>query len=185
VAIDLETTGFDLRTDAIVELAAVRCVDGRVSDVYVTRVDPERPIPAESTRIHGIAESMVAGAPMLDEVLPRFEAVCGHFVVAGYEIDFDLAMLANHQKARGRAPLTNTALDCRRLAVVLHPEWKTLGFEEVASELGIGILGRHTAEGDAIAAAELLLALIPEIRAFGARTVGDAIWLQDSVVQSD
>jgi DNA polymerase-3 subunit epsilon/CBS domain-containing protein len=180
VAIDLETTGFDSKADAIVELAAVRFVQGRVDRGYVTRVNPERPIPPESTRVHGITEAMVAGAPTLDEALPKLEAMCGHHVLVGYGIDFDLAVLARQVKTRGRAPLTNTALDCRRLAVALHPEWKALGFDEVASQMGIGILGRHTAEGDAVAAAELLLALIPEIRAHGARTLGDLIWLQES-----
>jgi DNA polymerase-3 subunit epsilon len=183
VAIDLETTGVDSRVDTIIELAAVRVVEGRVGDVYVTHVNPERGIPAESTRVHGITDTMAAGGAMLDEVLARLEAICGHHVLAGYGIDFDLAMLAQHQRARGRAPLTNAALDCRRLAVALHPEWKALGFEEVASRLGIGILGRHTAQGDATAAAELLLALIPEIRAVGARTIGDVIWLQESAVR--
>ena len=181
MAIDLETTGFDARVDSIVELAAIHFVGSRVGDVYVTHVNPERPIPAESTRVHGITDAMVAGAPLLDEVLGQVEDMCGHFVLAGYGIDFDLAMLAHQQKVRGRTPLANTAIDCRRLAVVLHPAWKSLGFDEVASQQGIGILGRHTAEGDAVAAGELLLTLIPEIRAFGARTIGDVVWLQEAI----
>lgn len=184
VAIDLETTGFDYRIDTIVELAAVRFVEGRVGDRYVTRVDPGRPIPAESTRVHGITDAMVAGAPTLDEALVKLEAICGSEVLVGYGIDFDLAVLAHQRKVRCQPPLTNTALDCRRWALVLHPEWKPFGFDEVASHVGIGILGRHTAEGDAVAAAELLLAFIPEIRALGARTIGDLIWLQESTAPS-
>ena len=105
-------------------------------------------------------------------------------VLVGYGIDFDLAVLAHQRKVRCQPPLTNTALDCRRWALVLHPEWKPFGFDEVASHVGIGILGRHTAEGDAVAAAELLLAFIPEIRALGARTIGDLIWLQESTAPS-
>jgi DNA polymerase III epsilon subunit-like protein len=181
VAIDLETTGLDARVDAIVELAAVRFVEGRVEQSYVTRVDPERPIPPESTRVHGITDAMVAGAPRLDEALKRLEAVCDHHALVGYGIDFDLAVLRREQRARGRPALTNPGLDCRRLAAALHPEWEAFGFDEVASRMGIGVLGRHTAQGDAAAAAEVLLALIPEIRARGVRTVGDLIWLQETV----
>jgi DNA polymerase-3 subunit epsilon/CBS domain-containing protein len=180
VAIDLETTGTDSRVDTIVELAAVRFVRSRVAGGYVTHVNPERPIPPESIRVHGITEAMVAGAPTLDEALPKLEAVCGDHVLVGYAIDFDLAVLARQLRVRGRVPLTNAALDCRRLAVVLHPEWKALGFDEVATQMGIGILGRHTAEGDALAAAELFLALIPEIQAGGVATIGDLLWLQES-----
>jgi DNA polymerase III epsilon subunit-like protein len=184
MAIDLETTGFDPRVDAIVELAAVRFVGGQVGRGYVTHVNPERSIPPESTRIHGITDAMVAGAPTLDEALVRLEAVCDHHVLVGYGVDFDLAVLARQQKARGRAPLANTALDCRRLAAVLHPEWKAFDFDEVACRMGIGILGRHTAEGDAVAAGELFLALIPEIRAHGVRTIAELVWLQESADSS-
>lgn len=180
VAVDLETTGLDPRADAIVELAAVRFVQSRVADRYVTRVDPGRPIPPESTRIHGITDAMVAGAPTLDEVLGRLEAVFDQHVLVGHGIEFDLAVLARERRARGRGPMANTVLDCGRLGAALYSEWEALSFDEVASRMGIGILGRHTAEGDAVAAAEVLLALIPEIRAKGARTIGDLVWLQKS-----
>lgn len=67
-----------------------------------------------------------------------------------------------------------------RLAAALHPDWEHFGFDEVATRMGIGILGRHTAEADAIAAGEILVALIPEIRAIGAQTLAELIWLQES-----
>jgi DNA polymerase-3 subunit epsilon/CBS domain-containing protein len=70
-----------------------------------------------------------------------------------------------------------------RLAAALHPEWPRFGFDDVASRMGIGILGRHTAEGDAVAAGELLLTLIPEIRARRVQTIGDLVWLQEGVGQ--
>lgn len=181
VAIDLETTGLDSARDAIVELAAIPFVDGRPQDGYVTHVDPGRPIPVESSRIHGITDEMVAGAPGLVEALAGLERVCADHVLVGHGIAFDLAVLTRGRRACGRPPLRNSALDTMRLAGVLHPDWARFGFDEVASRLGIGILGRHTAEGDARAAGEILIALIPEIRALGARTLGEALWLQGTV----
>jgi DNA polymerase III epsilon subunit family exonuclease len=180
VAIDLETTGLDPRRDSIIELAAVPFVDGRPERGYVTHVNPGRPIPSESSRIHGITDEMVLHSPTLSEALVRLEAVCADRVLVGHGIGFDLAVLSRERRARGRKARTNPALDTMRLAANLRPEWRRLGFDEIASLLGIGILGRHTAEGDALAAGEILVALIPEIRTLGAQTIGDILWLQDA-----
>jgi len=182
VAVDLETTGLDPRRDDIIEIAAVPFVDGRPQHAYVTRVDPGRPIPPESSRIHGITDDMVVHATTIGEALVKLEAVCGRRVLVGHGIAFDLAMLARARRAHRLPPVVNSTLDIMRLAAALHPDWKRFGFDDVASRLGIGILGRHSAEGDAVAAGELLLALIPEIRDRGIRTVGDLVWLQEAVV---
>jgi len=110
--------------------------------------------------------------------------VCANHILVGHGIAFDLAVLTRARRACGRRPLTNSALDTMRLAGVLHPDWAHFGFDEVASRLGIGILGRHTAEGDARAAGEIFLKLFPEIRALGARTLGEALWLQGTATDT-
>jgi DNA polymerase III epsilon subunit family exonuclease len=181
VAIDLETTGLDPRRDAIIEIAAVPFVAGRSEPGYVTHVNPGRPIPPESSRIHGITESMVDRAPTIADALERLDAVCGRHVLVGHAIAFDLAVLTRERRAHGYGPVTNTALDTMLLAAALHPEWGRFDFEEIASRIGVGILGRHTAEGDARAAGEVLIALLPEIRARGARGLDEIVWLQEAV----
>lgn len=181
VAIDLETTGLDPGQDAIVEVAAIHFVGARPGRSYVTHVNPGRPISPESTRIHGITDDMVAGGATIREALVELERVCASHVLAGHGISFDLAILGRERRAHGLTPVTNPALDTMRLAAALHPDWERFSFDEVASRVGIGILGRHTAEGDARAAGELLLALLPETRARGVKTVGDLVWLQGTV----
>jgi DNA polymerase-3 subunit epsilon len=76
------------------------------------------------------------------------------------------------------------ALDTRRLAAGLHPEWSDVSLDAVAARLGIAIAGRHTAEGDARAAGDVLLALLPELVARGYRTVDEIRWFQQSAVWS-
>jgi DNA polymerase III epsilon subunit family exonuclease len=181
VALDLETTGLDSRRDAIVELAAVPFMDGRAGPGYVTHVNPGRPIPPESSRVHGITDAMVDLAPSITRVLERLESVVGRHILVGHGIAFDLAVLNRERRTRGLAPLTNTAIDTMRLAAALHPEWERFDFEGIASRVGIGILGRHTAEGDARAAGEILIALLPEMRARGAKEVEELIWLQETL----
>ena len=184
VALDLETTGLDPARDAILELAAIPFVQGRPQSGYVTRVDPGRPIPPESSRVHGITDAMVTGAPSLDRVLAELDDVLGDRPLVGQGIGFDLAVLGRERRARGRRPLVNPSLDTMRLAVALHPDWERFGFDDVAARLGIGILGRHTAEADALAAGELLLALTDEAWARGVRTMGELLRLQEKVARS-
>lgn len=183
VAIDLETTGLDPKHDAIIELAAIHFVGGRPGRAYVTHIDPGRPIRPESSRVHGITDDMVTGAPRIREALVNLERVCAEYALVGHGISFDLAVLGRERRDHGLTPITNPTLDTRLLAAALHPDWDRLSFEEVAARVGIGILGRHTAEGDARAVGELLLALLPETQERGIRTVGDLVWLQAAVVR--
>ena len=182
VAIDLETTGLDVRRDVVVAMAAIPFEEGRPREGLVTLVNPGRPIPAGSTAIHGIDDAVVAGAPSLDDVLPRFDAMCTDRVIVGHDVGFDVAVLA---RARPAAPdqRPRVTLDTRRLA-------RSAGFrdsrlEVIAPQLRVPIAGRHTAYGDACMAGEILLALLPALRARGARTIGDLVRLQRSAPLHD
>jgi DNA polymerase III epsilon subunit-like protein len=182
VAIDLETTGLDPRRADIVSLAAIPFVAGRPEPGYVTLVDPRRPIPSASTRIHGIDDTQVVGAPTLDEVLPRFDAVCAGRVLVGHDVAFDLAVLAQARRRRRWPEPDVLALDTNRLTVALDPSWhRRAELEIVAADLGIPVVGRHTADGDARLAGEILLALLPEFRRRGIGTVGALAWAQTVV----
>jgi DNA polymerase III epsilon subunit-like protein len=182
VAIDLETTGLDPRRDDVVSVAALPFVGGRPQPGYVTLVDPGRPIPPASTRIHGIDDAGVAGAPSLDEVLPRIDETCAGRLLVGHDVAFDVAVLARARRLRGLPQPPLVALDTRRLAVALHPRWRQdAELERVAARLGIEVQGRHTAEGDARLAAAILLALLPEFRRRGVHTIGALAWAQTAV----
>ena len=182
VAIDLETTGLDPRRDEVVAAAAIPFVRGRPEPGYVTLVDPGRPIPAASTRIHGIDDATVAGAPSLNEVLPRLDALCAGRLLVGHDVAFDLAVLARDRRRRGLVPPDVLALDTRRLAVALHPGWRRdAELERVAARLGIEVRGRHTADGDARLAGLILLALLEQFRRRGVLTIAALAWAQTAV----
>jgi DNA polymerase III epsilon subunit family exonuclease len=180
VAIDLETTGLDPRRDAIVAAAAVPFIAGARASGYVTLVNPERTIPPESTAIHGITNAMVADAPAVGRVVHELDAVCAGRVVIGHGVAFDAAVLARERRRHRLAQPVEPALCTMRLAAALHPGWADLSLEAVAARLGITVIGRHSAEGDAVAAGQILLALLPSLAARGLHTVGELVWLQDS-----
>ena len=82
-------------------------------------------------------------------------------------------------------PVDAIALDTRRLTRVVHPHGGDSRLEVVAGRLGISAEGRHTADGDARIAGEILVALLPTLRGRGARTVADLLRLQRATAPSD
>ena len=176
IALDLETTGLDAANDRIVQIGAV-AMHGRVvrsAPRIDTCVDPGVPIPAESTRIHGLTDSRVAGAPRFAELIEPLREALGTRVVVGQHIRFDLAVL-RHEAARAGAPWSDPpALDVAHLAGALDRRLVDLGLESLAARFGIRIEARHNALGDALTAAGIFAALIPKLREADVRTLGEA-----------
>ena len=93
VVFDTETTGLAPSKDRIVELAAIRFVDGVPTEVFDTFINPEKEIPAEASAINHITNEMVANAPTISEVLPSFEAFVGNSPLVAHNLEFDLKFL--------------------------------------------------------------------------------------------
>jgi len=66
IAFDLETTGTLPGVDKIVEVGAVRFINGEIDAVFSTLVDPLRAIPAAASRVNGISDDMVLGKPKIE-----------------------------------------------------------------------------------------------------------------------
>jgi DNA polymerase III epsilon subunit family exonuclease len=100
--VDVETTGVDARTCAVVEVAVQIVEAGRVTATFESLVDPEMPIPAFITSINGIDDAMVDGKPRLRELVPELLDHCRGAVVVAHNAAFDrrfLPFLAAHPSA--------------------------------------------------------------------------------------
>ena len=178
--IDLETTGLHPRSgDAILAVGGVRIVQGRVHlrDRFFSYVNPERPIPPKTIRIHQIVPDMVEGAPKLGPVLRRFLSWCEGDVIVGHHVQIDLAFLDTGLKRWAGAHLLNPWVDVVRLAQVLakaeHPSHRlqNLSLEHLATRYQIPIDSRHTALGDALTTAGIFLAQLKTLRGHGVSTL--------------
>jgi DNA polymerase-3 subunit epsilon len=99
---DLETTGLNITSDRIVEIAIIRVeIDGSESE-YLRRVNPEMPIPAEVSAIHGIFEADIVDAPTFAEIAEEVVAFIGESDLAGYNSNkFDIPVLAEELMRAG------------------------------------------------------------------------------------
>jgi DNA polymerase-3 subunit epsilon len=156
VVVDLETIGGGPTGAGITEIGAVRVVGGRLTDSFVTLVNPGGPIPPFVSNLTGITDAMVAGAPPLDEALPRFLQFLGDGVLVAHDASFDVAHLNAAHRAWAGRPLGLPALCTLRLARRLLPGLRRRSLDAVAAELGIACFDRHRALPDARITAEIL-----------------------------
>lgn len=174
---DTETTGLDPDGgDEIISIGAVRIANNKIiyQDLFDELIDPKRDIPLESYNIHGINYEMVAGKKEIKEILPVFKNYTSQSVLVGHNIAFDMKMLKVKEAATG-VEFTNPVLDTLLLSAVLHPAHESHNLESIAKRLGIDIVGRHTALGDAIATAEIFLKMISILNSNGILTLKDAV----------
>ncbi len=116
VALDLETTGLSPERDAILEVGAVKYVDGAPVETFDTLLNPGRPIPYEVTLITGISNEMVIGKPPFEQVAPALRRFVGPAPIVGQNIAFDLGFLRRHGLF-----VENPTYDTWELASVLAP----------------------------------------------------------------
>jgi len=180
VVFDTETTGLRPETgDRIVSLAGVRVRSGRVRrhEAFDTLVDPGRSVPLDSLRVHGITDEMLVGAPPMETVLPAFLQFAGPAVLVGHEASFDLRFLEPEARRLGLPSLaaTRAILDTRLLSRSLHGPGELHSLEAVALRLGVPVTGRHSALGDALTTAEILVRLLALVQKRGVLTLGQTL----------
>jgi len=178
VVFDTETTGLSPASDEIVQIAAVRIVNGRrvEGEVFDMLVDPGRAIPPGSTDVHGITDQMVKGAPGVHEAARRFHDFARGAVLVAHNAPFDLEFLRRTESATGLA-FDHPVLDTVLISAVVYGQLDEHTLDALAARLGIVIpeSARHTALGDTIATAEALLKLVPMLQAKGLKTFGDVL----------
>ncbi len=174
---DTETTGLEPSAgDEIISLGAVRIVNARLlkREVFEQLVDPRRPVSRVSSRIHGIDAAALAGQPTIGEVLPQFQRFCEDTVLVAHNAAFDMRFLELKEAATG-IRFAQPVLDTLLLSVIVHPSQEGHSLEAVAERLGVSVIGRHTALGDALVTGEVFLRLLPLLAEQGILTLGQAL----------
>ncbi|MBJ6985123.1 exonuclease domain-containing protein [Luteimonas sp. MC1750] len=166
VSLDLETTGLDPRQDHILSLAAVPVRGGRVvtSERFERRIRADRTFGIESIRHHRITPDEAAGGVAVTAAVRDFLHWLEGRTLLGYHLAFDLAMLSPHVRGLTGFGLPNPRVDladafaarARRAAPNAPPN---LDFGHIAGSLGVPVLGRHSALGDAVTVGLCWLAL--------------------------
>ena len=162
--IDTETTGRTPDVHRIVEVALVCGIRGELTEVATWLVNPEIPIPADSSAVHGIRDEDVASAPRFSEIAPLILQHLRSALPAAYNAQFDHAFLVAEFT---RAGFEAASLpECLRKSVEwidplvwareLQREDGSKRLSEVANRLGVELENAHRATADAEAALRIM-----------------------------
>ncbi len=174
--LDTETTGLDPERDRIVALAARRLTGATFAETppLDLRINPQVPIPAASTAIHGLGDADVADQPDFAAIAPEIATFVSGQVVVGHHIGFDLTMLAKESERVNWPWQRPPSLDTGLLATALNPDLPDNSLETIATWLGVDLGPRHTALGDVDTTAAIYAALVPLLSENGVRTLAEA-----------
>ncbi|MBR7172488.1 MAG: 3'-5' exoribonuclease [Clostridia bacterium] len=160
VCYDFETTGLHYaQGDKIIEIGAVKIENGKITEKFMTYVDPEKPIPAESSAISGIVDDDVKGAPIDSEALQDFYKFTRGAILTGYNIlNFDNVFLRGQGKDC-RLNFDNESEDVYHYAQKYVHGVKNYKLGTIAAKLGVTLDNAHRAVYDAMATAEVFIKL--------------------------
>lgn len=187
--IDTETTGFHARKgDEIISIGMVMLEKGEIQEAFEQLVNPRRPIPPHISELTGINSAMVIDQPGISRLLPWLLSRLEGAIIAGHNVGFDVGFLNSALKKyrpvatpalSGPTPLAacpgkllNPTLDVAEICASLHPHLPGYSLDHLMSFFQAGDKKkRHTALGDAMAAAEILLCLLDVLEKQGIYTL--------------
>jgi DNA polymerase-3 subunit epsilon len=149
IAFDLETTGTVPGVDNIVEIGAVRFIDGRPEAIFATLIDPLRSIPPGATAVNGITDDMVKGKPTIDTILEPFAEFCGDDHIVAHNASFDAQFLTADIKRFEHPAPRGIILDTLPLSRKVFPGLPNYKLGTLVQHLKINSTGFHRAEEDA------------------------------------
>ena len=167
VVFDLETTGLSSRFDDIIQIAAMRIVDGELveDDIFFSFIKPEKPLSDFIMSYTGITEKDVKEAPVPKKVLSQFSAYCGNSLLVAHNGQaFDLPFIRNVSE-RNELPIrTVESIDS------MHLSWCFWGRKNVNSHNLDSVVGRlkisdkgirrHDARGDVMITAKCIQQMV-------------------------
>jgi len=186
VIVDVETTGLEPRLDSIIEVAAVKVLNGEILDEFDTLLNPGVFVPQETTDITGITTEMLKGAPQFADVAEEYMKFLGEGTVfVAHNVEFDREFLNVHLMRSEREKMLHPYLCTYKLAKLVHPNLKRYALSELAKVFEIELPQAHRAIHDARATAELFGRFMRVLHDGGLRRVKDIPHIQNLPVEEN
>ncbi|MGV8853439.1 MAG: DNA polymerase III subunit epsilon [Devosia sp.] len=163
IVLDTETTGLSPAAgDRLVEIGCVELINHIPSGQhYHVYVNPQRSMPEEAFRVHGLSEEFLADKPLFGAVVEDFRAFIGDATLIIHNASFDMGFLNAELEKAGHQKLTNPVIDTVMLARQKHPGAR-VSLDAMCKHYGIDNTRRtlHGALLDSEILAEVYLELI-------------------------
>lgn len=154
VAVDIETTGLRAKEDKIIEIGAIKVVDGKEVAIFDTLVNPGRMIGERSTMVTGITDADVKDAPYIEEIIGEFVRFVGDAPLLGHNLMFDYSFL-KRAAVNNKYTFDKTGIDTLKLARKYLEKLESKKLDYLCSYFDIEDENHHRALNDARAAYKL------------------------------
>lgn len=147
VCVDVETTGLNSKEEKLIEIGAVKVLDGQVTERFHSFLYPGRSLGPRIVALTGITDEMLKDAPGPDLVMARFKEFCEDLPLLGHNLSFDYAFL-KRAMVNARFSFDKSGLDTLRISRKYLPELESRSLEFLCKQFEI----KHTAHralGDA------------------------------------
>lgn len=153
---DLETTGIKISKDRIVEISILKIYPNQNKESYTWRVNPEMPIPAETTAVHGISDEDIVGEPTFKELAPKVNELIEGCDLAGYNSNrFDIPLLAE-EMMRADIDFDMKKVQAVDVQTIFHKKEKRTLEAAYKFYCQKDLSNAHSAEADTLATYEVL-----------------------------
>lgn len=172
VVFDIETTGLSRTKDCIIEIGAVKVVNGEITEKFSTFVNPKRPIPLEIEKLTSINDSMVMDADTIDVVLPKFLEFCKGCIMVAHNASFDTGFISKNAQELG-LKCDFTIVDTVGMARNLLPDLNNFKLDTVAKAVNVSLEHHHRAVDDAGCTAEIYVEFLKRYKELGVQNLSE------------
>ncbi len=164
VVFDLETTGFSVNFDDIIEVSAVKINKGQTIGEFSSFCNPHRKLSSKTMELTNITDSDVLNAPEIPEVLADFKAFCGDAILVAHNANFDMSHIVNSYDKYGLGNCDNPVIDTLEYARNRFGEGlKRFNLKALSKFFKVELTQHHRAIYDAKATAEIFLHILRDM----------------------
>ena len=157
VALDLETTGFDFEDNEIIEIGAIRFIDGKATEELSMFVKPKKRVPKFIKQLTNITDEQLNSGESLSTALTKVKDFVKDDIIVCHNTRFDIGFLDQKLEDNGFSKILNEKLDTLDLSRIYLPFILDLKLGTVAEYINIDLTNAHRAINDARATGQILI----------------------------
>ena len=162
VVFSIQTTGLSAVKHQIIEIGAVKIVNGAKKKTFSSLVNPNVPIPFEVEKETGIHDNMLESAPFIEDILPKFIEFCEGSVLVAHNASFEMSFIEENCRRLG-IQKEFTYLDTESLARAMIKDASKFDIRAVGNKLKLKLEVKHRAAEDANSVSEIFMSFVREL----------------------
>ncbi len=164
IALDIETTGFDTKSDEIIEIGAVKYIDGKLTNEFSIFIKPEKDVPLFIKQLTNITDEQLESGLKITEALKKLIDFVQNFPIVCHNAKFDIEFILQKFKQHNITPFENDIYDTLILSRIYFPFSTDHKLLTVSEYLDINLTNAHRAIFDAKATGEIFIKTVEFIQ---------------------